>query len=355
MRTLEANAFLLLITVVSLAFIWILLPFYGAILWGTIISIVFVPLYRWLLKLMGQRRNLVAFITVIIIIAIVILPLILIGASLTQEALDFYEKVQSGKLDLFRLFAQVHDVLPTWIINLLDRFGIGSLGAVQEKLSLSLIAGSQYIATQILSIGQSTFAFIANLFVMLYILFFLLRDEDTLVNIIRDASPLHTEQNRAFLLKFTIVIRATVKGDMLVALLQGILGGLIFWLLGISSPLLWGVVMVFFSLLPMIGAGLIWIPVSIYLLASGAIWQGLILIAFGTLVIGLVDNFLRPMLVQKDTKMPSYVVLISTLGGIATLGLNGFVLGPVIAAMFIAAWDIFTMSREHAKNDGSIH
>ncbi len=148
---------------------------------------------------------------------------------------------------------------------------------------------------------------------------------------IRDAIPLRAEQKQDFLSKFTIVIRATVKGDMLVALLQGTLGGLIFWFLGIGAPLLWGVVMAFFSLLPAIGAGLIWVPVAIYLLASGAVWQGVVLIAFGSLVIGLVDNFLRPILVGKDTKMPDYVVLVSTLGGIATFGLNGFVVGPVIA------------------------
>ena len=354
MRTLEDNAFLLLIIAVSLAFVWILLPFYGAVLWGTVTTILFVPLYRRLLEPMGQRRNLAAFATVMIIIAIVILPMTLIGASLTQEALGFYEKVQSGELDLVRFFQQVHDVLPAWATNLLDRFGIASLGAVQEKVSTGLMAGSQYIATQALSIGQSTFDFVANLFVMLYLLFFLLRDEDALTKRIRDAIPLHAEQQRAFLLKFTIVIRATVKGDMLVALLQGTLGGLIFWFLGIGAPLLWGVVMAFFSLLPAIGAGLIWIPVAVYLLATGAIWQGVVLIAFGALIIGLVDNFLRPMLVGKDTKMPDYVVLISTLGGIATFGLNGFVIGPVIAAMFIAAWDIFTASRQHAENDGNI-
>ena len=288
-----------------------------------------------------------------IIIAMVILPLTLIGASLTQEALGVYQQVESGELDLVRFFQQVHDALPAWAINLLDRFDIASLGAVQEKISAGLMAGSQYIATQALSIGQSTFEFVANLFVMLYLLFFLLRDEDVLSKRIRDTIPLHAEQKRAFLLKFTTVIRATVKGDMLVALLQGALGGLIFWFLGISSPVLWAVVMAFFSLLPAIGAGLIWIPVAAYLLATGAIWQGVVLIAFGALVIGLVDNFLRPILVGKDTKMPDYVVLISTLGGIATFGLNGFVIGPVIAAMFISAWDIFSASRQRAESGGS--
>ena len=201
MRTIEDNAFLLLIIAVSLAFAWILLPFYGAVLWGTVIAILFAPLHRRLLKSMKQRRNLAAFFTVMMIIAIVILPMTLIGASLTQEALGFYGKVQSGELDLVRFFQQVHDILPAWAINLLDRFGLASLGAVQQKLSVALMVGSQYIATQALNIGQSTFAFITNLFVMLYLLFFLLRDEVALFKRIRHANPLHAEQQKAFLLK----------------------------------------------------------------------------------------------------------------------------------------------------------
>lgn len=353
-RPLEDKAFLLLIVAVSLAFAWILLPFFGAVLWGIVIAILFVPLHRRLLAATGQRENLAALLTVMIVIASVILPMTLVAASLTQEALGVYAKVQSGEMDPVRFFKQIHDASPRWVSALLDHLGLESLSAAQEKLSAGLLAGSQYIATQALSIGQSTFDFIANLFVMLYLLFFLLRDEEKLSRRIRDAIPLQAEHRQAFLLKFSIVIRATVKGDMLVALLQGTLGGLIFWFLGISAPLLWAVVMAFFSLLPAIGAGLIWIPVAVYLLATGEIWQGVILIIFGALIIGLVDNLLRPILVGKDTKMPDYVVLVSTVGGLATFGLNGLVIGPVIAAMFIAAWDIFSASREIAENGGTI-
>ena len=151
--------------------------------------------------------------------------------------------------------------------------------------------------------------------------------------------------------KFTVVIRATIKGNMVVAMLQGALGGLMLWFLGIGGALLWAVVMAFLSLLPAVGAGLVWVPVAIYLLATGAIWQGVVLIAFGVFVIGMVDNVLRPILVGKDTKMPDYVVLISTLGGIAMFGLNGFIIGPVIAAMFIAVWDIFASSRHVLARD----
>jgi predicted PurR-regulated permease PerM len=131
-----------------------------------------------------------------------------------------------------------------------------------------------------------------------------------------------------------------------VAATQGLLGGLAFWFLGIQGSMLWGVLMAFLSLLPAIGAALIWVPVAVYFLVTGAIWQGVGLTAFCILVIGMVDNIMRPLLVGKDTKMPDYVVLISTLGGMALFGLNGFVIGPLIAALFTAVWDLFTSDGE---------
>ena len=156
------------------------------------------------------------------------------------------------------------------------------------------------------------------------------------------------EQQRA------LFIRATVKGTIVVAVLQGALGGLIFWFLGIRAALLWAVLMAFLSLLPAVGAALVWLPVAIYFVVTGAVWQGLVLVAYGVLVIGLVDNLLRPILVGTDTKMPDYVVLISTLGGIEIFGVNGIVLGPLIAAMFTVVWDIFSASRQSGQNDHTI-
>ena len=154
------------------------------------------------------------------------------------------------------------------------------------------------------------------------------------------------EHKRHLFAKFTTVVRATVKGNIAVAAMQGALGGAIFSFLDIQGALLWGFVMAFLSLLPAVGAGLIWAPVAIYFLLTGSLWQGITLIAFGVLVIGLVDNVLRPILVGKDTQIPDYVVLISTLGGMVLFGLNGFVIGPVIAAIFIAAWDLFSSAKE---------
>jgi predicted PurR-regulated permease PerM len=348
---LEDKTFLLLIIAVSLAFAWILWPFYGAVFWGTVLAILFAPPYRRLAKSMGQRRTLAALATVMIVVMMVILPVTLISALLLQEGLSVYEKIQSGELNIGRYFQQVFDALPGWVADLLDRFGLTNLGAMQERLSAGLMKGSQFLAAQILSIGQNTFDFIVGLFIMLYLLFFLLRDGDDLSKRIRDAIPLHPEQQRDLFSKFVTVIRATVKGNVVVAIVQGALGGVIFWFLGVQPAVLWAVLMALLSLLPAVGSALIWLPVAIYFLVTGALWQGVVLIAFGVLVIGLVDNILRPILVGKDTKMPDYVVLISTLGGMAIFGLNGFVIGPVIAAMFMAVWDIVASSRAALRID----
>jgi predicted PurR-regulated permease PerM len=341
---LEDRALLLLVIVVSIAFAWILRPFFSAVLWATVLAIVFAPLYQRLLSSIGQHPNLAALSTVLIIMTLVILPVSLTATVVVQEATDFYEKIQSGELDLGSFFQQLRDALPASVTNLLDRFGLTNLGAVQERISDALKRGSQFLAAQALTVGQGAADFVLGLVVMLYLLFFLLRDGAALSRRIQDAIPLPPEQERDLFKKFATVIRATIKGSILVAALQGALGGLIFWALGLHAPVLWGVVMGLLSLLPAVGAGLVWVPAAVYLLATGSILQGVVLLVFGALVIGLVDNILRPVLVGKDTKMPDYVVLISTLGGIATLGLNGFIIGPVIAAMFIAAWAIFSDS-----------
>lgn len=351
MRLPQDLTLLWLTIAVSIAFAWIVWPLYGAVLWAIVAAMVFAPVHRHLLRATVQRRNLAAFATVLIIVAVVIVPLALAGTALLQEATDLYAKIKSGEVNLVTLFQRVLDGLPTWVSQILRNSGLSTLGTAQDKVAASLAQSSQFLAAQAVNISQLTLELVVNLGVMLYLLFFLLRDGSALFKSIEDAIPLRMDQKEALFKKFKLVLRATVKGDMLVALLQGCLGGLIFWFLAVPSPLLWTVLMTVFSLLPVIGAGIVWIPVAIYFLATGAIWQGLVLTAFGALVIGLVDNIVRPILIGGDTKMPEYIVLISTLGGITIFGLNGFILGPVIAAMFIAVWEIFTVRQDQLPID----
>jgi len=344
--SLEDKTFTLLLVLVSLAFGWILLPFYGAVFWAAVLAIIFAPLHVRLLHALPRQRNLAAGISLLMILLLVLLPLAVITAMLVQEASVVYQHMQTGEISISRYLQQMYEALPGWVTGLLNRFGLGTSGLLQERLTSGLTKGSQFFASQALSLGQNTFDLVMSFFIMLYLLFFFLRDGQALVRRMREAIPLEADVKRSLAQKFATVIRATVKGNIVVAMVQGALGGLIFWALGLHAPVLWGVLMAFLSLLPAVGAAVVWFPVALYLLVSGQPVAGAVLMAFGVLVIGLVDNLLRPVLVGKDTKMPDYVVLLSTLGGIAIVGLNGFVIGPVIAAMFIAVWDLLVTARQ---------
>ena len=347
---LENRTFLLLLVVVTLAFAWILWPYFGAVLWAAILAIVFTPLFRRLSLRMQPRRSLAALATLLVIVVIVILPAAIIGAMLLQEGLNLYHRVQSGELSFARYLQAILAALPTWLTSLLDRFGLTSFADVQERFSAGLTKGLQFLGSQILNMGQNALDFLVSFFIMLYLLFFLLRDGALLRARASDAIPLRGDLQHDLSTRFANVIRATIKGNIVVAIVQGALGGLAFWALGIRGALLWAVLMAFLSLLPAIGTALVWLPVAIYLLVTGAVWQGIALIVFGVVVIGLVDNVLRPILVGKDTKMPDYVVLLSTIGGMAVFGFNGFVIGPLIAAMFMAVWD--TQAAHNRTADG---
>jgi len=350
-QKIEHQGFLLLLTAVTLAFAWVLYPFYGAVLWAVIVAVLFAPVYRRLLQSMQGRPSLAAALTVLIIIAMVILPLTMIAASLAQEASSLFAKIQSGEYNFGSYLQRIFDALPAWATGLLERLNVADFSTLREKLASGLMKGGQVLAPQALSIGMNTFDFVIRLGIMLYLLFFLLRDGRARAERISEAIPLRDEQKAALFTRFADVVRATVKGGILVAMAQGTLGGIAFWFLGIHAALLWAVLMAFLSLIPAIGSALVWAPVAIYFLATGAIWQGVGLIVYGVLVIGLVDNLLRPYLVGKGSKLPDYIVLISTLGGIEAFGLNGFVIGPLIAAMFMVSWEIFSASRRASENE----
>jgi predicted PurR-regulated permease PerM len=344
--TLQQKVFLLVLTLATIGFGWIMLPYFGAVFWGVVLAILFMPLYCRLLKATNNKRTVASLLTLLIIVVMVILPVSLITASLVQQAVGVYNMIGSGHIDFGMYFRQILGALPQWLVSLLDRYDLTSLTTLQHKLSGMAAQSSEIAAKRALDVGRNTMDFLVSMTIMLYLLFFLLRDGQALAARIKAAVPLSRKVKARLFGNFATVIRATVKGNVLVAIAQGALGGLAFWFLGVSAPLLWAVVMAFLSLLPAIGAALVWAPVAVYFLVTGSIWQGVALIAFGTFVIGLVDNFLRPMLVGKDIKLPDYVVLLSTIGGMALFGLNGFVIGPAIAALFVAAWDLFVTEEE---------
>ncbi len=344
--SLVENGFLqLLVIAATVAFAWLIGPFVGAILWGVIAAIVAAPLHALLLRLMPNRRNLAAVATLAIIIAVAIIPALLLSVALLEEASTVFAQLKTGEIDLTRAFVDIERRLPDVVRHWLGNVGLTDFAALQSRIGQGIATSFKSIAGQAFAMGQSTFSFFVALSVMLYLTFFLLRDGSALVSTIERSLPLPAVQRRLLIARFVSVVRATIKGSVVVATLQGVIGGLIFWFLGVGGALLWGVAMAIFSLFPAIGTGLIWAPVAIYLFATGDTLRASILFLCGFVIISSVDNIVRPILVGRDARMPDYLVLIATLGGFVLMGFNGFVIGPVIAAMFMAVWEIFSDAR----------
>lgn len=342
-------AFLVVLIGVSLAFAAILLPYFAAILWAVIVAILFEPAYRRLLVFMPARRNGAALLTLLMILAIVVLPAALLTVALLNEAATVYQRIQSGNLDPEQILVAFESGIPTWLSDALDRFGIGNIAAAKDMFGGGAAAGVRAVLGQALTIGQGVFDLFIKLMVMLYLAFFLIRDGEAIQQRVSSAIPLQTDHLELLVERFIVVVRATIKGSIVVAILQGLIGGVVLWALGIEAALLWGVLMGAASLLPAVGTGLVWVPMALYLFLSGSIWQGAVLVFCGLFVIGMVDNVVRPVLVGRETRIPDYVVLITTLGGLQLFGLHGIVIGPVIAAMFIAVWDIAATMRAQAS------
>lgn len=349
----EFKSLLFVVLVASALFAVILWPFFGAVCWAVFIALVFWPLHLRLLRGSHGRRNMAAAASLTVVLLIVILPMAMLVGSITQEASVVVEKMRSGELQVASYFQRAFAALPEWARNLLNRFGLGELGLLQQKLMSVLANSGQTLTTRVVGIGQVTLDFVIAFFVMLYLLFFLFRDGEQLARSVGRAIPLHAQHTSRLLTQFATVVRATVKGNIVVALVQGALGAIAFGVLGLPGAVLWGTVMAVLSLLPAVGAGLVWGPVAIYFFATGEVVKGFGLVAWGVIVIGLVDNFLRPILVGRDTRMPDYLILIATLGGIVVFGLNGFVIGPVIAAMFLVSWDMLAAARQQSVPPGN--
>lgn len=342
----EQRMFLLLLGVVTALFLFLLKPFFAPILWACIIAVLFHPLQVRLGRAWGDRPTLIALTTLLACVVLVVLPVLLLLGSFAQQGISLYRQIDTGEINPAQYIDQVRNAFPA-VQALFERLDI-DMDSVRENLTSAAVATSRFLAQNALTVTQGTFSFVLKLGLMLYVAFFLLRDGRRLVEELVQALPLGDERERMLFQKFAEVTRATVKGNLVVAMVQGTLGGLIFWILGLPAALLWGVVMTVLSLIPAIGAGLIWLPAAIYLYAIGAWISATVLVLYGVLIIGLADNILRPILVGRDTKLPDWLVLLSTLGGLSMFGINGFIVGPLIAVLFLAFWQIF--GREFNKD-----
>jgi len=337
-------SFFLLVALTTLAFLALIADFLMPVFWAAVLATVFFPLQRRYVARLGGRSALAALATILTIIGLVVVPLFLVGLAMAREALQLHEQITSGAIDLQAPLHFLRRITPL-ASNYLGGFGV-DLESMTQRLASSAVAVTQFVASRALEIGQDVLRITALLFVMLYILFFFLRDGDQLVATMIRVLPLGDVRERRLLAKFAEVSVATIKGTLVVGVVQGAIGGGLFWILGIPGPVFWGTVMAMLSALP-VGPGLVWGPAAVILLGLGEIVKGIVLIAAGVIIIGLIDNVLRPILVGRDIQMPDYLVLLATLGGLAVFGVSGFVIGPVIAAFFLVVWEMF--AQEHAE------
>ena len=345
-RSAETRTFVAVLIAVTLVFAACLWPFVGAILWAVIAAIMFSHLNDWMLRRMPGKPSRAAGLTLLVIAAAVLLPAAILASMLIDQASGLFYRFQSGQIDLAGLFGEARAAMPQWMLGLLDRWGIADFGSLSAKVSAGFSAQFRNLAGQALNIGQGAASFLLSLAVMLYLTFFLLRDGRRLARRIGEVIPLAAEERAVLATRFVTVVRATVKGGVVVGLVQGALGGAIMAVLGVPNALLWAVVMAFSSLLPAVGTGLVWVPAALYLLATGHVWQGIVMALCGLLVIGSVDNVLRPILIGRETKIPDALVLVTTLGGLATFGFNGLLIGPVAAALFLTIWTRYSVERQ---------
>jgi predicted PurR-regulated permease PerM len=336
----QSRAFIIVLGLITLAFLTILQPFWSSIFWACVMALLLFPLQRKLRHKLNGKASLAALLTLLAGIILLVIPVTAIVFAFVAEGAQLYELIESQEIEPEQFIERIGSAVPI-LPDVLQRLGI-DMTSVRSYLSDSAIAMSRLLSQEALTFGRNTVSFTVGLTLMLYLTFFLLRDGDKMMGWLGSAVPLENDRRQLLFRKFTEVVRATVKGNLVVAMVQGALGGFIFWMLGITAPILWAVVMAFLSLVPAVGAALVWLPIAIYLFATGDIIQGTILVAYGAIIIGLADNVLRPILVGRDTKLPDYIVLFSTLGGISLLGINGFVIGPLIAALFISLWATFS-------------
>ncbi len=333
--------FFFLAAVFLYLFYRIIIPFFVPITWAAVFAILFRPLYDKILRKL-HSPNTTAVIMCVFILVIIIGPIAYIFAALVNEAASAVAEVnamyRAGEFDNFLKFD-----LP-WMNSIRDMlsqyYDMSQVNLDQlVKDALERVTGVLFNQTSwLIANGTKTvFYFVLMLFTMFY--FF--RDGDRVVNKVKRLMPLPQDQVDRVLTRLRDVIYATMYGGVAVALVQGVLGGVLFALLGISSAVFWGAVMAFLSIIPMIGAFVVYIPAGIILIIGGSYWKGFLVIAIGTLVISQIDNLIRPYLIAGRTEMHPLMLFFTIMGGVAMFGLLGVVVGPLIAAVFVTLLKLF--------------
>ncbi len=339
------KSFLLLLTLgISVLFLAVIRGFLMSVLLAAIFAGMAHPLYTWVLRRLGGRPAWASAATMVILLTVIGLPLIAFLSIVAGQALELSEAAgpwiqmqMSGTGELKGALDRI-TVLENhpFLQRLLPKSEI-LLSRAAEVVS----GAGAFLLGSLGGITRGTLSFVLHLFVMLYAMFFFLKDGPALLSRILYYSPLTPEDEERLVSRFVSVARATLKGSLLIGLLQGFLAGMGFLVVGVPGAAFWGAVMVVAAMIPLVGAGLVWVPAVLYLAIAGHVGPAFGLLAWCALVVSTVDNILRPRLVGRDTRISDLLILLSTLGGIALFGVPGVVVGPIVAALFVTVWHLY--------------
>jgi predicted PurR-regulated permease PerM len=332
---------LLLVIGVSALFVAVAWPFLKTLLLAGLLAGICRPFYGRVAHLLGDRRSLAAIVTLIVLFALVAGPLSAFLSIVVREAVYVSDQAIPWVQNHFGATStfDIHDWLARRFPRLADY--IPSQDQLMENFGTAAKSAGGLLVAAASRMTSGTAAFLLNGFVMVYALFFFLRDGEKIMEKIFYYMPLNHEDEERMLDQLTSITRATLKGTIVVGIVQGALIGFAFWLAGISSAAFWGTVMALLSMLPIVGAPLVWVPAIVYLFVTGQIFAGILLSAWCAAVVGVIDNVLRSVLVGSDAKIPDLLILVGTLGGLFLFGPIGFIVGPIVCGLFLTVWDIY--------------
>lgn len=337
-RLVNRGVLIFLLVSISLLFLAMVQPFLQSVFVAALFAALFTPLYRRILRRVGQRRGLASALTLLTVVLFVLVPVGLLLATLASQAVDIADTAVPWvrqQLATPGLITQRLEGLPFY--NVIEPYREMALARIGDFAGLA----SGWVVDALQAVTLGTFSALLSVVIVLYALFFFLIDGDRLLFYILYYLPLNDEDETKLLLRFTSVTRATLKGTAVIGFLQGALAGLALYFAGIPSALFWGVTMMFLSVVPGIGSALVWVPATIYLLVGGEYLTAALMGLFCAVVVGSIDNVLRPKLVGSDTQMHELLIFFSTLGGLLMFGFMGFVIGPIIAALFVSLWELY--------------
>jgi predicted PurR-regulated permease PerM len=339
-KNLTRTFFIGLLIATTLLFFRMVQSFFVPVILAAVFATLFYPLFEAFVRVFRGRRSLAAFFCCIVLLLGLILPLLGVANMVAGEAVSFYHLAQT-KLTEIQQSGQPTPLAWARNLPLVRQLQLDRLDWREGLQNLASQAGP-IVATVINKTSRGTLQIIVLLFTTLFTMFYFFRDGRRLLSRLRFLVPLDRAHKNAIASRFTSVARATVKGTLLIAVAQGTLSGLTLWAFGVGSPFLWGVVATFLSIIPLVGAWLVLYPAAFFQMATGHLWQGIGILIVTVVVIVNVDNLMRPRLVGQEAGMHDLMVFFSTLGGIGMFGATGFIIGPMIAALFLSLLDIYS-------------